>query len=101
MRLVRFRSPGSETVEVGMLDAKGIFTPHPDGEARLLDWDAIVALPPVQPHSLRDFYAFETHVKNALAKRGREMVLEWYQFPVFYFSNTMALYGHDADVPYP
>jgi fumarylacetoacetate (FAA) hydrolase len=26
---------------------------------------------------------------------------EWYEIPVFYFSNTAAIYGPDADVPYP
>ncbi len=101
MRLVRFRTPGSEHVEVGMLDAEGIFTPHAGGEPRLLDWDAIMLLPPVQPHNFRDFYAFEQHVKTAMARRGREIVPEWYQFPVFYFSNTTSMYGHDADIPHP
>jgi fumarylacetoacetate (FAA) hydrolase len=38
--------------------------------------------------SLRDFYAFEQHVKTCRAQRGLEMVAEWYRVPVFYFSNV-------------
>jgi fumarylacetoacetate (FAA) hydrolase len=46
--------------------------------------------------SLRDFYAFEQHVKTCRAHRGLEMVPQWYQVPVFYFSNPIALIG-DGD----
>ena len=37
--------------------------------------------------SLRDFYAFEQHVKTCRAHRGLDMVPAWYQVPAFYFSN--------------
>src|SRR5690349_15100431 len=40
--------------------------------------------------SFRDFYAFEQHVKAARARRGAEMIPEWYDLPVFYFSNAFA-----------
>jgi fumarylacetoacetate (FAA) hydrolase len=46
--------------------------------------------------SLRDFYAFEQHVKTCRAHRGLEMVPQWYQVPVFYFSNPEAVIG-DGD----
>ncbi len=58
-------------------------------------------LPPVQPRTIRDFYAFEAHVKNARARRGLPMIEEWYRFPVFYFTNPNAVYGPDAEVPKP
>jgi fumarylacetoacetate (FAA) hydrolase len=59
-------------------------------------------LPPIpQPPTLRDFYAFEQHVKTARSKRGLDMQPEWYQIPTFYFSNTSELYGQNAAVPYP
>src|SRR5690348_12774189 len=35
------------------------------------------------PPSVRDFYAFEQHVKTARANRGLGMIPEWYQFPVY------------------
>lgn len=53
------------------------------------------------PPSLRDFYAFEQHVKTARANRGLGMIPEWYDFPVFYFSNHRAIYGPEDQVPYP
>jgi fumarylacetoacetate (FAA) hydrolase len=45
----------------------------------------MLPLPPVA--SIRDFYAFEQHVKTCRAHRGLEMLPQWYQVPVFYFSN--------------
>jgi hypothetical protein len=40
--------------------------------------------PPVQhPPSVRDFYAFEQHVKTARALRGQQVPPEWYEIPVF------------------
>jgi fumarylacetoacetate (FAA) hydrolase len=54
------------------------------------------------PPSVRDFYAFEQHVKNARAVTGRgEVVPEWYEIPAFYFSNPAAIYGPDDEIPYP
>jgi fumarylacetoacetate (FAA) hydrolase len=58
--------------------------------------------PPVlHPPSVRDFYAFEQHVRNARARRGLDVPREWYERPVFYFSNAAAIYGPDATIPYP
>ncbi len=60
-------------------------------------------LPPVlQPPSIRDFYAFEGHVRRARELRGAGPVpQEWYEIPVFYFSNPTAVYGPDDAVPFP
>jgi fumarylacetoacetate (FAA) hydrolase len=64
--------------------------------------DEVELLAPVlKPPSVRDFYAFEQHVKTARARRGLEVPEEWYRIPVFYFSNPNAIYGPDAEVPYP
>nr|BBH95345.1 hypothetical protein KTA_35440 [Thermogemmatispora argillosa] len=58
--------------------------------------------PPIpNPPTIRDFFAFEAHVRNARARSGLEVPAQWYQIPVFYFSNTSALYGHDEAIPYP
>ena len=46
--------------------------------------------------SVRDFYAFEQHVKTCRRHRGLDMVPQWYQVPVFYFSNPVAIIG-DGD----
>jgi fumarylacetoacetate (FAA) hydrolase len=58
--------------------------------------------PPVlQPPSIRDFSVFEQHVKTAGARHGREVPKEWYEQPVFYFSNPAAVYGPEDVIPYP
>src|SRR6266516_319380 len=58
--------------------------------------------PPVlHPPAVRDFYAFEQHVKIARALRGHDVPLEWYEIPVFYFSNPAAIYGSEDEIPYP
>ncbi|MBP2242318.1 fumarylacetoacetate (FAA) hydrolase [Cytobacillus eiseniae] len=54
-----------------------------------------------QPKSLRDFYAFEEHVKVARGNRGLEMVPEWYEMPVFYFSNHLAIRGPNEKIARP
>ena len=56
---------------------------------------------PVHPTTLRDFYAFETHVKTANRNRGQDVPENWYKFPVFYFSNPNNNYGHEDTIPYP
>ena len=62
----------------------------------------ILLYPPLpRPTSLRDFYAFEAHVATANANRGREVPPEWYEFPVFYFSNPNAIFGPGETIPYP
>ncbi len=45
------------------------------------------------PNSLRDAYAFRQHVETARRNRGAEMIPEFDQFPVFYFSNHNAIFG--------
>jgi fumarylacetoacetate (FAA) hydrolase len=57
--------------------------------------------PVLHPPAVRDFYAFEEHVRTARASRGLEMPPEWYRQPVFYFSNPAAVYGPDQEIPYP
>jgi len=64
--------------------------------------DEVTLLAPIpDPPTLRDFYAFEQHVKTGRAKRGLEMLPEWYEIPTFYFSNTSEISGSEATVPYP
>jgi fumarylacetoacetate (FAA) hydrolase len=63
--------------------------------------DVLLGAPQRPVRSLRDFYAFEQHVKTANENRGREVPKEWYEIPVFYFSNHTAIYGPDDTIPYP
>jgi len=58
--------------------------------------------PEGRPPSVRDFMAFEEHVRNARAVTGRGEVPEaWYEAPRFYFSNPAAIYADGDEVPKP
>jgi 2-keto-4-pentenoate hydratase/2-oxohepta-3-ene-1,7-dioic acid hydratase in catechol pathway len=58
--------------------------------------------PSDQPPSVRDFMAFEEHIRNARAVTGRGDVPEaWFEAPRFYFSNPAAVYRDGDDVPKP
>jgi fumarylacetoacetate (FAA) hydrolase len=63
--------------------------------------DVVLRPPVLYPPSVRDFMAFEQHVANARKQRGAEVPKEWYEIPVFYFSNPAAIFGPGEDVPYP
>jgi fumarylacetoacetate (FAA) hydrolase len=57
--------------------------------------------PAGRPPSIRDFMAFEEHIRNARANRGREVPPVWYEIPVFYFTNPGAVYGDGDEIPKP
>ena len=57
--------------------------------------------PPFHVASVRDFYAFEQHVKTCRGHRGLDMIPQWYQVPVFYFSNPVAIIGDGDTVHAP
>lgn len=55
---------------------------------------AISLLSPVpRPLSMRDGYAFRQHVEAARRNRGVPMIPEFDHFPVFYFTNHLAVTG--------
>jgi fumarylacetoacetate (FAA) hydrolase len=54
--------------------------------------------PVPHPASCRDAYAFRQHVATARRNRGVEMIPEFDQFPVFYFTNHNAIFG-TGDIP--
>jgi 2-keto-4-pentenoate hydratase/2-oxohepta-3-ene-1,7-dioic acid hydratase in catechol pathway len=66
----------------------------PQAEAELL---APIPVPP----SVRDFYAFETHVRTYREANGQAMDPDWYELPVFYFQNPAAVRSARAEVPMP
>lgn len=64
--------------------------------------DEIRLLTPLpDARSLRDFFAFEAHVKKGFEKRGEPMPKEWYEIPVYYQTGHHNLIGTDQDVPWP
>ena len=54
-----------------------------------------------RPPSLRAFYAFEQHVRAAFALRRQPIPPEWYEAPVFYFSNAQSILGPGEAVAAP
>jgi 2-keto-4-pentenoate hydratase/2-oxohepta-3-ene-1,7-dioic acid hydratase in catechol pathway len=80
-----------ERVERGPNDETLVYAP---GEVKLL-------APLPNPASVRDFYAFEAHVKKGFEKRGEPMPAEWYQIPVYYKSGHHNIIGTDEDVLWP
>jgi fumarylacetoacetate (FAA) hydrolase len=69
-----------------------------DDEAVLDRADLDFGPPILRPTSLRDFYAFEGHVRTAWERRGQPVPEAWYRIPVFYFSNVSEIRGPDDPV---
>jgi 2-keto-4-pentenoate hydratase/2-oxohepta-3-ene-1,7-dioic acid hydratase in catechol pathway len=63
------------------------------GDARLLA--------PLRPRSLRDFLAFEGHLKGALGRLGREIPDEWYEVPAYYKGMPDTVIGPEDEIPWP
>jgi fumarylacetoacetate (FAA) hydrolase len=55
--------------------------------------DVTLQAPIPRPPSMRDGYAFRQHVETARRNRGLDMIPEFDQFPVFYFTNHQAVIG--------
>src|ERR1041385_1833577 len=97
-------SPGLSLMELikdgeGLSRWANIAAEEPTG---VFELSQVMLLPPVtRPLSVRDFYAFEQHVRTARQRRGLEMDPDWYELPVFYFSNPAALIGDGADIAIP
>lgn len=54
--------------------------------------------PILQPPTVRDFFSFEDH---ASGHGSRALHEAWYRLPIFYFSNTLRIFGPDDVVPFP
>src|SRR5574340_907633 len=74
----RFLATGEASLPSGSL--------LPEEDVRLL-------APLPRPVSLRDGYAFRRHVETARRNRGLAMIPEFDEFPVFYFTNALAVIG--------
>jgi 2-keto-4-pentenoate hydratase/2-oxohepta-3-ene-1,7-dioic acid hydratase in catechol pathway len=58
-------------------------------------------LVPILPASLRDFLAFEDHVKAGSARRGEPVPDSWYEMPVYYKGNHRSVFGPEEEIPWP
>jgi 2-keto-4-pentenoate hydratase/2-oxohepta-3-ene-1,7-dioic acid hydratase in catechol pathway len=71
----------------------------PDGELRPVTDAQLLA--PLRPRSLRDFLAFEGHLKNAYARLGRDIPAEWYAVPAYYKGMPDTVIGPGETIPWP
>jgi 2-keto-4-pentenoate hydratase/2-oxohepta-3-ene-1,7-dioic acid hydratase in catechol pathway len=58
-------------------------------------------LAPLRPRSLRDFLAFEGHLKGAYGRLGRDIPAEWYEVPAYYKGLPDTVVGPGVEVPWP
>jgi 2-keto-4-pentenoate hydratase/2-oxohepta-3-ene-1,7-dioic acid hydratase in catechol pathway len=80
-----------------MRDMKG-----PGGERLVFQSGEVLLRAPLpHPPSVRDFYAFEQHVKTGFEKRGEPMPKEWYEIPVYYKSAHWSIVGPGEEVLWP
>ncbi len=74
---------------------------HATGATHRLD-DVRLLAPVPSPPSVRDFYAYEGHVRAGFQRRGAPEIPDaWYEAPVFYFSNPAAVFGPGQAVSRP
>jgi 2-keto-4-pentenoate hydratase/2-oxohepta-3-ene-1,7-dioic acid hydratase in catechol pathway len=77
-------------------------------EEAMVDRSAVRLLAPIPvPPQIRDFLAFEQHLKGAFSMAeqltGRHMDIPavWYQQPIYYKANRFSVVGPDAEVRWP
>jgi len=120
LRIARFRTGGG-AVYAGRVEGE-VVVPKLPGDGHAGRWAAIdlamaskpiegmapipladvrLLAPVPQPGAIRDFYAFESHVATARRARGLDMDPDWYELPVFYFSNPHTMFGPDDPIPSP
>ena len=107
MKLVTYKSDNN--IYVGQLNGNSIFTLFKYNNQNIaevitnnsyssinskIDLHSVEILPPIpNPTSLRDAYAFRQHVEHGRKNRGLEMIPEYDNFPVYYYSNHKNITG--------
>ncbi len=85
--------------EEAMKTAKAIDKAIQENSIRFVPENIDQLLAPVpHPTSCRDGYAFRQHVEAARRNRGVEMIPEFDEYPIFYFTNHNAIQGHEEDI---
>lgn len=111
MKLVTYEDAGRGP-RVGVLDGEAILDIGFDGDmvafieagARVEETSPVEnarLLSPLRPRSLRDFLAFEGHLKNAFRRLNRPIPEEWYEVPAFYRGMPDTVIGPEETIPYP
>ena len=69
-----------------------------NGSPTISECDVEIVSPVPNPPSIRDAYAFRQHVATARNNRGLDMIPEFDEIPIFYFTNHHAVFG-EGDFP--
>ena len=64
-----------------------------NGTPTIAKEDVELVSPVPNPPSIRDAYAFRQHVATARKNRGLDMIPEFDEIPIFYFTNHNAVFG--------
>ena len=84
--MLEFLQGGKDQLKLADKAIKGGLTSVPVDSVKLLS-------PITNPPSIRDAYAFRQHVATARKNRGLEMIPEFDEIPIFYFTNHNAVFG--------
>ena len=124
MKLITYKIQNSESHQIGVVEDKLIYNLNNYfGDISLVDmfqvenyqdqialhicnddcikhnFEEITILPPIpKPTSFRDAYAFRQHVETSRKNRGLNMIAEFDQFPVFYFSNHNTMFADGEEI---
>jgi 2-keto-4-pentenoate hydratase/2-oxohepta-3-ene-1,7-dioic acid hydratase in catechol pathway len=110
MKYVTYES--GARLRVGVLRGDQIFDADFDGDmvafisagapvGRLTPVEDARLRAPLRPRTLRDFLAFEGHLKNAYRNLGREIPPEWYEVPAYYKGLPDTVIGPEEEIPWP
>lgn len=111
MRLVTYTA-GGDAPRVGTLEDGVVIDIGFDGDmvafieagapaGRRTPVENALLLAPLRPRSLRDFLAFEGHLKNAFRRLNRPIPDEWYEVPAFYRGMPDTVIGSEETIPWP
>lgn len=115
-RLAQALFPASTVQMLGTWQrTRGLIESLLDGVGNRIDPTATTPLGPVswarsevrllapvdRPPTLRDFFAFEDHMKNALKNLGKEVPPEWYEAPSHYVTRSASVIGPDESARWP
>ncbi len=102
-RLLRGGRRGLEMVReaVELALSEGASGPAPSGAPLSWSEDQVRRLPLLRAPLLRDFYAFEGHVRAGAQRRQEAVPATWYTRPAYYKGNPATLLPPGAEVPWP
>lgn len=115
MKYVTYQSPVDGAARVGFLDGDVVVDAGFTGDmvafieagaplgatAAAGPLPEIGLLAPLRPRTMRDFLAFEGHLRNAFAGLGKEIPDEWYQIPAYYKGLPDTVIGPEQEIPWP